>query len=286
LNLAAGRKAKASAAYPSALAYFTVGAELLADSTWTEHYELAFALSLERAEAQYLCGRLQEAETGFVALLDHCRSALDRADVYALLMVEFETMSRYADAILAGLDGLRRLDVAISAEPAEWESALDADLDAIRRAIGARPIASLVDLPRVDDPRIRQAMRLLQAAWAPAYISGRTSSRPASCASRSSTASASHPRSVSFTTRSPWAPSSASTSAAPSSGSSPWPSTSDSPTSGSGRSSIIGSPPWSTHGGSPLRIASSTPAKRSGPRSSPEIWRWRDTPSSSRPGTG
>ncbi len=174
LNLAAGRKSKASAAYPSALSYFTVGAELLADVTWTERYALAFALHLERAEAQYLCGRLQDAEAGFVALLEHCRSALDRADVYALLMVEFETMSRYADALAAGLDGLRRLDVAIPADSAEWQSALAAELDAIRRAIGARPIASLVDLPRVDDPRIRQAMRLLQAAWAPAYISGRT----------------------------------------------------------------------------------------------------------------
>ncbi len=174
LNLAAGRKAKASAAYPSALSYFTVGAQLLADTSWTEHYALAFALHLERAEAQYLCGQLQEAEVGFVALLDRCRSPLDRADVYALLLVEFETMSRYADAIAAGLDGLRRLDVVIPAEPAEWPGALAAELDAIRQAIGTRPIASLVDLPRVDDPRIRQAMRLLQAIWAPAYISART----------------------------------------------------------------------------------------------------------------
>ncbi len=174
LNLAAGRKAKVSAAYPSALTYFTVGTELLSDSAWTKHYALAFALHLERAEAEYLCGRLQDAEAGFLALLEHCRSPHDRADVYALLMVEYETMSRYGDAIAAGLDGLARLNVAIPANAADWEGAVTTDLEAIRRAIGGRPIASLVDLPQVEEPRIRQAMRLLQATWAPAYISGQT----------------------------------------------------------------------------------------------------------------
>ncbi|MGH7516285.1 MAG: sigma 54-interacting transcriptional regulator [Gemmatimonadales bacterium] len=174
LNLDAGRKAKASAAYPSALSHFTVGTELLPDTAWSEHYELAFALHLERAEAEYLCARLDEAERSFLALLERCRSPLDVADVYALLMVEYETMSRYADAIAAGLDGLRRLDVAVSADPAAWEPDLAAELDAIRRAIGTRPIASLVELPPVQDPGMRQAMRLLQAAWAPAYISGQT----------------------------------------------------------------------------------------------------------------
>ncbi len=174
LNLAAGRRAKASAAYPSALSYFTVGVELLPDAAWEGQYEQAFALTLERAEAQYLCGRLDDAESGFLSLLERCRSPLDRADVCSLLMVEYETMSRYADAIAAGLDGLRRLGIVIPTDPSAWETELATELDLIRRGIGSRPIAGLVDLAPVPDPAVRQAMRLLQAAWAPAYISGQT----------------------------------------------------------------------------------------------------------------
>ncbi len=174
LNLAAGRKAKASAAYPSALNYFAAGAELLAARAWTDDYALALALHLELAEAEYLCGRMADAERSLLALLERCRSPLDRADVSALLMVEYETLSRYADAITAGLDGLQRLDIAIGADPHAWERDLSAELEAIRRAIGGRRIASLVELPPVREPRIHQAMRLLQAAWAPAYISGQT----------------------------------------------------------------------------------------------------------------
>jgi PAS domain S-box-containing protein len=174
LNLIAGRRAKASAAYPSALSYFGVGVELLTDDAWAGQYKLAFDLHLERAEAEYLCGRLADAEASLLALLDRCRSALDRADAYALLMVEYETMSRYDDAIAAGLDGLRRLEIGIPTEAAAWERELSAELDLIRRRIGTRAIGGLVDLAPVDDPAIRQAMRLLQAVWAPAYISGQT----------------------------------------------------------------------------------------------------------------
>jgi PAS domain S-box-containing protein len=173
LNLTAGRKAKGSAAYPSALSYCRHGADLLPETAWADQYHLAFALHLERAELEYLCGHLAEAERHFGKLLARCRTPLDRAEVHALAIVEFETMSRYDDAIAAGLEGLRRLGVELPTEPDAEERAFADDLAAVRRAIGDRPIASLVDLPRLADPRVRQAMRLLQAIWAPAYISGR-----------------------------------------------------------------------------------------------------------------
>jgi predicted ATPase len=50
LNLTAGKRAKASTAYASALTYLTAGATLLADDRWDCRYELAFQLELERAE--------------------------------------------------------------------------------------------------------------------------------------------------------------------------------------------------------------------------------------------
>ena len=58
IDLRAGRKAKASAAYASACVYLTAGMDLLDDSDWGSHYELMFSLRLERAECAYLTGRL------------------------------------------------------------------------------------------------------------------------------------------------------------------------------------------------------------------------------------
>src|SRR5262249_15265130 len=56
-NLAAGRRAKARAAYASALTYLVAGAELLADDSWERRHDLSFALELTRAECEYLTGQ-------------------------------------------------------------------------------------------------------------------------------------------------------------------------------------------------------------------------------------
>ena len=52
IDLRAGRKAKASAAYASARAYFSAGISLLDDRAWDSQYELTFSLWLERAQAE------------------------------------------------------------------------------------------------------------------------------------------------------------------------------------------------------------------------------------------
>jgi len=51
IDLRAGRKAKASAAYASACAYFSAGMALLDERDWGSHYELTFSVWLERARS-------------------------------------------------------------------------------------------------------------------------------------------------------------------------------------------------------------------------------------------
>ena len=46
LNLIAGKRAKSSTAYASALAYLNAGATLLAEDSWERRRELTFALEL------------------------------------------------------------------------------------------------------------------------------------------------------------------------------------------------------------------------------------------------
>jgi predicted ATPase len=60
LNLKAGKKAKASAAYESALNYFQSGINFLPDDTWNNHYELTLSLYIEAAEASYLSGHYDQ----------------------------------------------------------------------------------------------------------------------------------------------------------------------------------------------------------------------------------
>src|SRR5262249_25305633 len=53
LNLMAARRAKASAAYASALSYVGSGTGLLTEESWQDRHALAFALQLTRAECEY-----------------------------------------------------------------------------------------------------------------------------------------------------------------------------------------------------------------------------------------
>ncbi|MBV8108872.1 MAG: serine/threonine-protein kinase PknK, partial [Hyphomicrobiales bacterium] len=70
LNLIAGRRAKSSTAYASALTYLAVGAALLPKDAWERRHDLAFALELNRAECEFLTGALTEAEARLAELAD------------------------------------------------------------------------------------------------------------------------------------------------------------------------------------------------------------------------
>ncbi len=62
LNLQAGQKAKASAAFQSADYYFQVGLSLLSKDSWQRQYELSLALHLEAAETAYLNNNFEDME--------------------------------------------------------------------------------------------------------------------------------------------------------------------------------------------------------------------------------
>jgi predicted ATPase/transcriptional regulator with GAF, ATPase, and Fis domain len=169
-NLAAGRRAKASAAFPGSLTYFRAGMGLLPADAWQKHHDLAFALELEVAEACYLSGAFEEAERTFRGVLARATTTLEYADAAALLVVQFETMERFADAIAVGSEALRRLGVILPVDATGKGTSLERELAEIELRIGGRDIAAIVDLPLLTDPAINRALKLLTATWASAYI--------------------------------------------------------------------------------------------------------------------
>jgi hypothetical protein len=93
LNLLAGRRAKASSAYASALTYLTVGATLLPEDVWDRLHDLAFEMELHSADCEIYAGALQAAEQRLAMLATHalstvqlCAVARRRADLYTMLL--------------------------------------------------------------------------------------------------------------------------------------------------------------------------------------------------------
>ncbi len=68
LNLIAGRKAKASAAYEGAFKYLSVSLKLLSPSSWESEYNLTLSIYEEAAEAAYLTGNFADTQWADVVL--------------------------------------------------------------------------------------------------------------------------------------------------------------------------------------------------------------------------
>ena len=168
LNLRAGRRAKASAAYVAACGCLAEGAALLGPQGWTSCYELQFTLALEHAECAFLNGQFDDADAMIATLLTHAAARVDMAAVYRLKIDLHVVKSETPRAVDSGLECLRRFGIDIPAHPS-WEEVQE-EYEKIWRNLEGRSIESLVDLPEITDPEMQAVMRVLAALIAPAFF--------------------------------------------------------------------------------------------------------------------
>jgi len=169
LNLVAGQRAKASAAYASGLTYLVAGAELLPEDRWERRHDLAFALELHRAECEYVTGQLVPAEARLAALARHADTLVERAAVAGLRIDLYIALDQSDRAIAVGLEFLRHCGVDWSPHP----SADDArrEYDRIWSQLGTRAIEDLITLPVLTDPPSLATLDILAKLATPALMS-------------------------------------------------------------------------------------------------------------------
>ncbi|HVE23074.1 MAG TPA: AAA family ATPase [Acidocella sp.] len=168
INLRAGRKAKAAAAYASAGAYFAAGMALLKDSDWGHERALTFNLWLERAECAFLTGDLAATERLLAALRQRGVSKLDLAAVCQLQILLHTVRSENQQAVASALACLHLFGIDISAHP-PWEQ-VQSEHEMVWESLEGHPLESLIDLPLMTDPALQAAMQVLSTLLGPAYF--------------------------------------------------------------------------------------------------------------------
>jgi len=153
LNLMAGCKAKDSAAYESAVNFFKLGLEMLADDSWQNHYRLTLALYVETIEAEYLNTNFEQAEALFESVIQHSKTILDKVKVYEKKIQFYISQNRMREALDINLQVIDMLGVFLSKAPPD---------DLI--------IQDLVHLPEMTDANKLAAMKMLRTALPPAYF--------------------------------------------------------------------------------------------------------------------
>ena len=167
IDLRAGRKAKASAAYAAAGGYFSAGMALLDQRAWDSQPDLAFSVWRERAECELLTGNFDTAEQLIGELLQRRASKVDQAAIYRLKIQLHEVKGEYPQAVASGIICLELFGIDIPAHPTQEQ--VQAEYETVCQALNGRPIEGLIDLPLMTDPEFEAAVEVLSGLTPPTH---------------------------------------------------------------------------------------------------------------------
>jgi PAS domain S-box-containing protein len=168
LNLIAGKRAKASTAYASALKYLIAGTALLADDCWERRHELTFQLELHRGECEFLTGELTAAAERLNVLSSRAANTVEQATVACLRVDLYTTHDQSDRAVGVCLDYLRHLGVEWSPHPTEEEARRE--YERVWLQLGSRAIEELIELPLMSDPASIATLDVLTKVLSPALF--------------------------------------------------------------------------------------------------------------------
>ncbi|MEG4055474.1 MULTISPECIES: AAA family ATPase [unclassified Microcoleus] len=167
LNLIAGKKAKASAAYQPAFNYLQTGIKLLAENAWQVQYPLSLQLHQEAAELAYIVGDFEQMESLGNLVLTNAKTVLDRVKTIEVKMGTHAAQNQLDMAINLGLKILRELGVKLPAKPNNLDSIIG--LLEVKLTLAGKRIEDLANLPQGSDPAKQAALRILSFMTTVAY---------------------------------------------------------------------------------------------------------------------
>jgi PAS domain S-box-containing protein len=158
-NLIAGRRAKMSTAYASALSYVAAGRALLTDENWDHNYELIFAIEYLMAECELLTTQMVAAENRLSMLAQRARNQHHMAVVARLRITLYTALDRSDRGVEVFLEYLRSRGTDWSPHPTSHE--VRREYDRIWFQIGSRQIEDLIDLPLMTNPDVLDVLDVL-----------------------------------------------------------------------------------------------------------------------------
>ncbi len=159
LNLAAGKKARDSAAYAQSLDYFIIGEQLLPDASWDENYDVLFALKQRRMECEYLRLNFSAAEEIFDVLQKRAATDEDLAGAFNQKMIMLASLARHDEALSIGLAGLKRLGIRLPGR-AGGADVLKCML-MLKLKMRGKNAEDLMGMPPITDGRLLMILKML-----------------------------------------------------------------------------------------------------------------------------
>jgi len=168
LNLAAARRANASAAFEAAHGYYQRALRHLPADPWRTDQAATVALHLEAAQAAYLTGAHDTMDALVEQTTEHAENLLDRIRAEEVRIHAHVSQQRFTEAIALTLRVLGELGIPIAEDssPQDAQAAVGETLGALQKA-GPEVIAAL---ERGQSRELALALRIQNGAMSTAYL--------------------------------------------------------------------------------------------------------------------
>ncbi|MBD2628649.1 AAA family ATPase [Trichormus variabilis] len=167
LNLKAGKKAKASVAYQSALTYLQIGIQLLGDDRWQKQYELSLSLYQEAVESAYFNSNFILMDQLINEALLQVKNVLDQVKFYEIKILAYIAQYNLNEANNQGLAVIKLLGIKLPKKLNKlnifWEF-LQTKLITANKSI-----SSLEHLPQMSDIHAQTVMGISSTIISTSY---------------------------------------------------------------------------------------------------------------------
>lgn len=167
VNLEAGKRARAAAAYSSAQAYFTLAIESGPAAIWEQQPALAMELYLAAAETAFLAKDYPAMDQWVDEFLARRTAPLERVQALKIQVQACVAQNRLSDAVDVALHALSILDMPLQRTPHQLR--VLGQVMSTKLALRNRSIEQLQALPAMTDPSMLAVMDLLGLILPPAY---------------------------------------------------------------------------------------------------------------------
>ncbi|MEO1210206.1 MAG: AAA family ATPase [Cyanobacteria bacterium J06638_20] len=172
LNLRAGRRAIAAAAYAPAYTYLVTGIQGLEADGWDTQYELTLALHQAAAEAAFLKGDFDAMDHLITTVVSQAQDMLDCVPIYTVQIQSFMARHELLAASQQGLKVLRQLKLPLPPTPGQPQIVWG--LLRTKVALLGKSTATLAVQPAMTDPRALAATRVLASIASATYLAAPT----------------------------------------------------------------------------------------------------------------
>ncbi len=155
LNLSAALKARNGSAPEVAVRYVDCALDLLGESSFESHFELAWPAHMLKAECSFLVGNLDEAMRITDVMERHAQTTLQKVDACNLHIALLTKSGRLPEACEKTAATLAIQDWALPplGDPAALGGRIGAEFGAYQGCMGGRSVESLAELPSLESPQ-------------------------------------------------------------------------------------------------------------------------------------